>query len=298
MEHPLNYLNQLFYSGCPEAFTTSGLADFFVSAPAVQEAIYQHLSSLFPNQPIRLKEICAGARPDRWDYLFSRHPGLNWDITLSDFSPSALPGKYRTQVENLFDPISALPEKEKCHVILATYGFDSLWFPSDAHYQKTNGVWSKTMLGLPQHLSGSSSLSELAAFIPTINTQPIDIKKEPYGKQIEAYYQDSDNISFNFPGGLIEYAKNIFPLQLAPSGVFLSGDVAYSGSNPQQLPYETIGQVAKFHSSDYGLAQLILKQLGFHVELYSLNDFLEKYTLSFPLDLSDHLFMQVSLPTK
>lgn len=292
--HPLNYLNNLFYGSCPQAFTASGLADFFVTARPVQEALYQHINNLFPDKSVRLREICAGARPDRWNIIYSAHPHLNWDVTLSDFSPAALPPPsphYRTDVEDLFVGPAL---SEKYDVFLTTYGFDSLWFPEDVHYQKINGSWSKNVLGFPADLPASPSLINLAGFTPEVTTIPVNITAEPFGTAINKYYLDSPDVSFNFPGGLVNFIRQIFPRRMNQRGIFLSGDIAAAAKNLRQLPFETVGKVAKFHSSDYGLAKVVLEQLGFSVSLFSLNELLDRWQLSLPLDLSDHLFLEIS----
>jgi hypothetical protein len=320
--HPLNYLNTLFYSCCPEAFTTSGLADFFVTAEPVQQALYQYLSSLFPKE-LNLLELCSGSRPDRWEQITKLiTPSQSWTVTLSDFSPSALPHlkslptspsiSFSTEILDLFSPLPPPSPTQLYDLIFTTYGFDSLWFPEDVHYEKAlSGDWYKTVWefpptlppglpppdSLPQSLSSLPplSLELLSSFTPIKKLVPIDIAREPYGCQIAKYYSTNQIVSINFPGGLLKLLPQFISTQLKPSGFFITGDRAHTQLSPIFPDFETTGQVARFQTEDYGLAAHLLTESGFKVELFSLSDLLPRFKLSLPLDLSDHLFLQAGI---
>lgn len=142
----LNKINSLFYSSIDEAFGSSGLADFFIKIEPIQIAIARKIEELIPKTIIRVKELGSGKDLTRWEIISKQKSKRKWDVILSDFSEKSLPDlrkikksenfRFSTEKLDLLAPFKRLKTKDKVDVMLITYGFDSVWFPEDAHLEK------------------------------------------------------------------------------------------------------------------------------------------------------------------
>lgn len=299
--YDLNFINRLFYTSCPEAFTSSGLADFLVTTPQIQEAIRLEIESLVPTSKISLFELCSGARPDRWQHFSSSTTQRFWDVTLSDISASALPPpnsspqhpnfSFRQKIQSLFDPLP----NSNYDVILTSYGFDSVWLPQDVHYMKFGNVWYKviTEINVPSNFPTAPHPKDFSQITITEQHITVDILSEPFGSEINSYYSAIPQIEFNLPGGLIQIVTSAFSNNLSPRGIFISLDIAASTPAKISPIYQRSGRVAMFKKDDYGFAKYVLSRRGFIVSLQNLSDLLEKHNFAFPMDLSDHVFLTI-----
>ncbi|MBU0570264.1 hypothetical protein KKB40_05845, partial [Patescibacteria group bacterium] len=252
-DNAINSINSLFYSNCNEAFGKSGLADFFVKIEPVQFALAKKIEKLIPKTSVKIKELGAGTSLARWRVICDLKSERNWWVILTDFSKNSLPNlknykipknfQFSAEQYNLLEPYMPLAKKDKVDIILTTYGFDSVWFAEDAHYEKRGDKWFKAKYALVVDegcsrkkfltkvlKTGFSSKNlELKDFLHISikkKLMTVDIKKVSYGKIIAKYCSHKSKIAINFPGGLIKKAIDAFETQIAEGGAFIIGDMA------------------------------------------------------------------------
>jgi len=318
--HPLNYINNLFYSSCHQAFTFSRLANYLTNDPSVQRALFFYISDLIPKKHIKLKELFCGSRPDRWQIITQLTTKSIWDVTLTDFSPNSLPNlkqlpnnsnfKFTTGLYNIFSTPKKLDEEKRYDIILTTYGFDSVWLSEDHYYKKVLWKWYKAEYVFPLNLpynfpqpysydklptSLNYSIKELESFIPIVKYKAINIEKQPYGNFILNYYNYFPIMSLNVPGGLINKVKEFFKNQITKDGYMIIIDVAtYNKESCFVKPYLTSGRVAKYRHLNFYLTQLILSNMGFNVSIMPLTNIVHRYGLPIITDEKSHYILQIS----
>ncbi len=329
----INKYNSLFYSSTKGAFADSGLADFFIKIEPVQFALAKKIESLISKPIIRVKELGAGTSLARWKIICDLKSKKDWQVTLTDFSKNSLPNlenfatpknfRFCSEQYSLLEPFVLLAKKDMVDIILTTYGFDSVWFEKDAHYEKKNNKWfrAKYALVVDEDCSykkfltkalktGFSSKNLKIEDFQHISIKKklamVDINKVQYGKTIADYYSHKSEIAINFPGGLIKKVVEAFETQIATGGAFIIGDMAVNsreGFVKNGLPngkslfmdgYMTSGKVAKFKVEDYGLAKIILESKKYDVELVTVEDFINNSGYEIPLAVKDHWIMTVT----
>lgn len=280
MKSKLNNSNQEFYSTYKDPFATSGIADLFINGSQIHNALRKHIESLCPTQDIKVLELASGSGSKRWKTI-AANSSRSWEVTLSDFSTNVFDTRkeeraltnlvLRATLIDLLKPLrleaSHKALKNRFDVIIATYGFDSIWAKHDVHIKNTLTIAQKT---------------------------------NPYANEILDYYKDLKGRAFNFPGGMLAKIKEAFSLLLKPQGVFVSADVAFVNKidslNTGSLFNKThflSGKHALFKAEDYGVAEFILNKCGFKTSTTTLNDFLAMYNEEIPLNLSDHCVITV-----
>ena len=316
----INNLNSLFYSKVDEVFKSSGLADFFTKIEPIQSALATKIEKLIPKKLIRVKELGSGADLTRWKIISKLRLKSKWQVILTDFSDKSIPNEkilsvrenfhIRSEKHDLLNPVPLLKEKDRYDAILATYVFDSIWFPQDAHYEKLGNDWYKTIYNLEvdksypkrklllKALKNDSSnesmqIEQFQHIFIKKRQDKVDINKVPYGGLISNYYKNKHKVSLNFPGGLINVIQEIFEKQISKGGVFIVGDMAVNTKKELMDDYGTSGKVAKFKVEDYGLAAIILRQKGIDVELVTVEDFIKNSGYEVPLKVRDHWIMSV-----
>lgn len=321
----INNLNSLFYSKVDEVFKSTGLADFFIKIDPIQSALAAKIENLIPKNNIRVKELGSGADLTRWQIISKLKLERKWQVILTDFTGKSIPDvkaldvsenfHIRSEKYDLLNPTPLLKEKDRYDAILATYVFDSIWFPQDAHYEKLGNDWQKSTYNIEVNesypkrklllkalLNGSSMKSmkiEQFQYIFIKKRQDsVNINKVPYGEIISKYYKNESKVSLNFPGGIINYVQEAFERQISYGGIFIVGDMAVNTKKELMADYLTSGKVAKFKVEDYGLAAFILSQKGFDVELVTVEDFIKNSGYEVPLKVRDHWIMTVKKPRK
>lgn len=328
----INNLNTLFYSKVDNVWSDSGLADFFTKIEPIQTALAEKIEKLIPKNFIRVKELGSGADLTRWEIISKLKLKKIWQVTLTDFSDKSIPSvktlsesknfHFRSEKYNLLNPTPRLVKKNRYDAILATYVFDSIWFPEDFHYEKIKNTWHKTTYKLDvsksypkrnlllKALENPSSIKSMQIdqfqYIYIKKKKAIvDINNLPYGGIISKYYAKKSKVSLNFPGGLIKKVIEAFEKQISPDGAFIIGDMAVNskkGFTPKDSPndkviymtdYLTSGKVAKFKVEDYGLAAIILKLKGFDVGLETVEDFIKNSGYEIPIKVRDHWIMTI-----
>lgn len=300
-DNPLNYINALFYGACPQAFSFSGLATYFVQNPLIQLTIFRHITTLFPKTELSIFEICSGTNLARWQFLSSLKTNRHWNVTLSDFSSASLPNisnipknpniKYSAQVYNLLKPPQVLPTRKRYKVLLTTYGFDSVWLPQDIFLTKSFHSWYQAIFQFPPNLGSNFpqpktlpkalsklkySISDLENFIPTLTYQKINISDLPFSQEILHYAQHHWFASFEYPLGTFLLIKDFLDKNLTPSGITLVGDTGYV-KNLNNYPVYTTGRVGKYHLINFGLLAQMFNLSGFTAKIFPINVFLGNY---------------------
>jgi hypothetical protein len=315
----INKFNKLFYSKVENAFVKGVLADFFTKIEPVQYSLANLIVKSVKKNPIRVLEIGCGPDTARWKMINDILNDKHLEVRLTDFSSNVLPDigklnnakhKYSASKLNLLRGLKKLPQSSKYDVIIATYVFDSIWFPEDAHYEKKSDNWYKADYRV---IINDSFLKKIQLNIKDFNNIKIhkklvkvDITSEKYGNIIKNYYKHIRELQINFPGGLIKKVIEAFENQLQNKGVFVIGDMAVASKSGHtetttnnEKPfymedYETSGKVAKFKIEDYGLAKLILEKKGFKVELDTVEDFIRNSGYEIPLHIRDHLIIVIT----
>jgi len=314
----INKYNSLFYTKVTDPFESGDVANFFTVIEPVQVALAKTIESLVNNKTIRVKELGVGTGIVRWG-IIPAQTTKKWEVVLTDFDKNVLPDisrlsrfenfTFSTKVQNLIKPFTDLGDDKKYDVLLTTYGFDSIWFPQDCHYEKINGNWWKANYSLevdPNILKKKRlAIADFKDIIISKKLTEVSIDKEKFGKEIKKYYQHKKSVKINFPGGLIKKITESFDFQIADKGLFISGDMAVgtkagktgvdspNGKRFAMRDFETSGKVAKFKIEDYGLAKIILEKRGFRVTLATVEDFVKRAGYEIPLSVKDHLIMKV-----
>jgi len=326
----LNNLNSLYFSSCSDAFSkSSGLATFYVSRYQVQYAMMRKILDHVKKPVVKIHEICSGTVLSRWQFMEKYLPsGKKFDVTLSDIAENLVTDqqiakmnlnkiKLSYEAYDLRNDFSEKPDNQKYDVLFTTYGFDSVWHEDDRVYEKIGGKWYLITFRLRVDPSTRHFDRVLAALRNGISSDPIslddfhhvgieikvdqiDISKVEYGDVIEKTYSDYEFMMMNFSGGLIERVEQAFERQLTEGGMFMIGDVVnYLPENgdkmdPNMNYFNTTGRVGKYKVEDYNLAEIILKQKGFKVEVHDIRKFTESYGKTFEEDSSDTYVMIVT----
>lgn len=306
----INEINALYYS-CSFAFDAdSQLASYFVESEPINIAFANFINQSFHDSEIRIKEICGGQRQRAWQTIGRNLSGKTVQLTYTDFNTPSLngaevtgllgkniviePGRY-----SLFEPMEIIPKPDRYHMMITTYGFDSVDLPEDITYQRIGGRFYRKLYRVKvsdAHVNKDKMLQALKTGTPFcgINLDDFlngvfveecnaiaDLSKVPSGREIEKRFDKIDhkrNHEINFPGGLIKRVVNAFDNQLKREGVFVIADVAVGDDLPYQEDVLTSGYVARYRSKDFVLAKQILEEkYDFKVDLYHESDFLDKY---------------------
>lgn len=311
----INKLNSHFYTNVDNVFSVSGLADFFTKIEPIQIALAKKIENLIKKSRISVLELGTGSDISRWQ-IISGIIRKKWVVKLTDFSNNVLPDtkmlppkdnfSFATEKLDLLQPFRALREKDKVDVILATYVFDSIWFPRDLHLEKIKNKWYQAAYRIKGTFINKSSVDEYIRIKIEKKLNKVNLKEIKNGKIISDYYQHKENIKINYPGGLIDKVEEAFDRQISRGGIFIIGDMAVnskSGFIPKESPkdkafymedYHTSGKVAKFKVEDYGLAKKILEKERFSVRLETVEDFVKNSGYEIPLKVKDHWIMVIS----
>lgn len=135
------------------------------------------------------------------------------------------------------------------------------------------------------------SLSPLDLLQGTFLKNNFDVIVSTYVFDSITFPEDAYEDGFHYPGGLLKTIDTCLS-HLNPGGIFLTIDAWAKTKSEEYQP----AHGARFKSLDMTKAytRLVEKYGNYRVSLVSLNDFLEHYNQSLPLDLSDLGCMMVS----
>ncbi len=326
----LNAINSLYYGYCHDAFTKHGdIANIYVKNRMVQYSLLQLFLEKIKIDPIRIKEFCCGSKYARWQQ-FAKYMPINrsMDVTLCDITSDIIPideirsknifnMKFDSCSYDLRESFPVLPEAHRFDALLVTYGFDSVWLEDDVMYVKQNGVWSeilyrvKVLPGIhdEEHVLAllRKETSDVSVPLSLFNNvvveriaKPVDMKKVKYGADIEALYGDYDEVRVIVPSTMVTRVEEAFAGQLKDSGVFVIGEVAtYPIKAGEKIEmtiadFNTTGKVGKYKVEDFWLAERILTQRGFKVEVIALDALGKRYGKEISEDTEDTWLMVVS----
>ncbi len=213
---------------------SSGVADFLATNQSVQLALKSWLETLTPANPIRLLELGSGPRADRWQIIAKEPKTRDYQVTLSDFSHNALPKNLdkldqcilrAVKLDLLTDPFPM----RTFDVILATYVFDSIWFPEDMYINRFHfpgGLIAKVRQAFTSCLSPQGVFISIdrtsTKFVPEYETSgPAHFKTENYEiaqSDLQKYGFRVQLISLNT---FLQTAGKSLPLDLSDHSVLI-----------------------------------------------------------------------------
>jgi len=148
----VNQLNSLFYSSFAGNYYETDLANLYTASSAVFAAMADLLKKQSCDGKLRIKQLSSGsAAINMWKSIskslvksFGEAEG--YEVLLTDFvEPEIYEECEGVKIEtgecNLLRDFEYLKEDERFDVMLATYGFDSVWFQEDGFYEKIEGTW-------------------------------------------------------------------------------------------------------------------------------------------------------------
>jgi hypothetical protein len=323
----LNSINSLYYSSCSHAFDKkSSLATFFVKNRMAQYVLLQTILARVSSKAISIKEICCGAVYSRWQHFEKFLPNdRKIQAILADLSADIIPQERidRLNLRNIDFAYEAYDLREgftkrdqKLDVILVTYGFDSVWLEDDAMYVKRNGEWYqiKYRVKVLPNAEAAKKLVELlrqgysdeplaleafdSVVIETI-AEKVDIHAVQYGEYIHKLYGSYAEARTSVPGAIITRVEEAFATQLKDDGIFVIGEVAtYPVKSDEEVEltivdYNTTGKVGKYKVEDFYLAEAILKDKGYVVEVLDMQKEAEKLGKKIEEDCEDTWLMVV-----
>ncbi|MDQ3239690.1 MAG: hypothetical protein M3P33_04150 [bacterium] len=326
----LNNINSLYYGSCVDAFAKkSSLATFFVKNRMGQYVLLKCMLDRISCPTITIKELCCGAVYSRWQHFDKFLPtGRRMEAILSDFSDAIIPKNdidclnlnnvsFAYESYNLKE--SLVETDKKVDVMFVTYGFDSVWIEGDAMYVKQNNEWfeikyrvkvlptstnPELMLGYLRqgHTQDPVYLSDFDDVAIETIAQKVDILNVPYGLYVNRLYGSYAEARTNIPGGIIKRVQEAFDKQMKPGGIFVIGEVAtYPIKQGEEIDltivdYNTTGRVGKYKVEDFYLAEAILSDLGFKVEVLDMQKEAKKLGKEIDEDTEDTWLMLVSHP--
>jgi hypothetical protein len=323
----LNSINSLYYGCCIDAFNKkSSLATFFVKNRMAQYVILNAILERVKDHEFSIKEICCGAVYSRWQHFDKFLPnGRKIKAILSDLTEDIIP-KERLETLNLknidfeieaYDLRDPMPFRdEKVDVMFVTYGFDSVWLEDDVMYVKHNNEWFRIKYRvkvLPTAKQPEKLLSYLREGFTTdpvyledfdnvvVETlaEKVDILKVPYGKYIQSLYGEYEEARTIVPGGIIKRVQEAFENQIKDDGIFVIGEVATYPIKPDEkieltvVDYNTTGKVGKYKVEDFYLAEAILKDIGYSVEVLDMEKEAKRLGKTIDEDCEDTWLMVV-----
>jgi hypothetical protein len=325
----LNSLNSLYYSSCEQAFHKhSDLANLYVKNRMTQYTLLHTVLKNTQAQDIKIKEINAGATFSRWQHFASFLPKeRSMDVTIADLDEDIIQiekimqadlsrMKFKAERYDMREDFPTLGEKDKLDVMLVTYGFDSVWLDEDVMYMKHKEKWYQILyrVKVTSEANEQEELVQLlrrgfsehpltlAVFddvvVETVAV-PVEVDKLLFKKEILELYGTYEEARIVVPGTLVRRVKEAFETQLKQDGVFIIGEVAtYPKKTDEKieftiLDYHTTGKVAKYKVEDLYLAERILRDWGFKVEVHDLASLAKSFGKEISEDTEDTWVMVV-----
>lgn len=215
---------------------SSKVADFLVINQTIQTAIKLWLERLSSANPLRLLELGSGKRSDRWRIIATLETNRQWHVTLSDFTYAALPSQatlphdpnftFRlSQLNLLEDPFPV----RTFDVVLATYVFDSIWFPQDQYVNRQHypgGLIIKVKEAFNSCLDASGVFISIDRssnkFVPEYETSgPARFKTENYEFAQNALTKSGFNVNLLSLNDFLSEVNLSLPLDLSDHAVLI-----------------------------------------------------------------------------
>lgn len=298
----INAVNGSYYASEIAFDESTKLASMFAENRPLNDALGNLMASYAAKDgSIRIKELSSGSRNGHWANAADgmRAGGVKQaSLVLSDFIAPTIERPVRdagfdtsSEQYSLFDDLPVLEVDKRFHVIVATYGFDSVWQPEDVCYRRYGDQWYRCVYRVkvvdwaPRRkellaaMRANKPLSRATAedydgIVIETMLEPVDLSAHPYARYIE-----SSGPIINFPGGLIKRVVNAFETQLSAGGAFISGDTGNFTSTDCYLGESdkgVTGIAARYRPDDYQVAKRVLEEVfGLDVMIMSLQDLAE-----------------------
>lgn len=306
----INAIN-ISYFESPIAFTPeAGLANAFNDSIVLNILMGAFLGDRVgkPGEFLRIKELAAGALPEHWQVAadaatisegtISGAAGV--ELTLTDFFAPPIPGdlendqlRVQSEAYSLLDDLPNLPPDQRFDVLMATYGFDSVWQPEDMRLTRIGGRWYQSLMRVKvddwsprqqelitamrarEPLPDATATDYEGIYVEEV-MEEIDRSQVPYADILE---ESREHVTINYPGGLIKRAVQAFDRQLNDDGIFMSIDIAdIQQPTLTPSPADVSGVAERFKIENYHVAAKILeREHGLHVEFISLTQLVARY---------------------
>jgi hypothetical protein len=307
----INELNAAYYTS-PEAFNEeNGLATFFVGGEEINTAFANCIATLIPKERIRMKELSTGGR-SRWNYfsdaverMTDERGSVQFAVTLTDHTTDTLPAdntlptndqfQFSRGVYSLFDDFEYLEPADRFDVLLATYGFDSIWLPGDHHYHRQEGKWYQAVyrVAVPDWHPDFESSESFRNGAQPLNDAPltdlkdlpievawrlVDLETDPNTSYLTS--REDGFCSINIPAGIVRRVEQAFQTQLQDDGIFIIGETASYHPRLSHSAGSGIGRsglVARYKVDDLWYAQQALEEKGFFVQVLAADEFIYRW---------------------